>query len=181
MKRTSQIALSGMMSALSLLALLLTIFPFSTYALPPLAGAFLIPLVIDCGKKWAFGAYVAVSLLSLFLVSDIESKMLFIGFFGYYPIIKSVLETLRTRFLEWLMKLSLFNITAVTGYTLLSKIGFSLEEFAVEGVSIPLGGMLLAFLLAGNVIFILYDIGLTRALPLYFSRFQPLLRRIMHR
>ena len=181
MKHTAQIALSGMISALSLLVLLLTIFPFSTYALPPLAGALLIPLVIDCGKKWAFGAYAAVSLLSLFLISDMESKMLFIGFFGYYPIIKSMLETIRTRFIEWLAKLLLFNIAAVSGYAVLSAIGFSLEEFSIPGSSMPLWGVLLAFLVAGNAIFILYDIGLTRALPLYFSRFQPMLRRVIGR
>lgn len=179
MKRTSCVALSGILSAAALLTLILTIFPFATYALPPLAGLFLIPLVIECSKKWAVCAYAAVSLLALPMVPDIEAKMLFIAFFGYYPILKAMLETFKSRVLEWVAKLVLFNAAAVGGYAVLSFIGFSLDVFRIEGVALPLSYVLALFLLAGNVIFVLYDIGVTRLLPLYFVRFQPILRRLL--
>lgn len=178
MKKTSRIALSGMLCALSLLCLLLTVFPFATYAIPALAGVFLLPLVVECGKATALYSYLAVSLLSLFLVPDIEAKALFVAFFGYYPILKSVAESRRHRVVEWLVKLLTFNIAVVAAYTVLSGVGLSLEEFTIDGVSLPLGVMLLFFLIAGNVIFVLYDIGLTRFLPFYFSRLQPVLHRL---
>ncbi len=179
MKRTSRIALGGIFGAAALLCLLLTVFPFATYALPALAGLFLMPLVIGCGKKWAAVAYVAVSLLALLIAPDIEAKMLFIAFFGYYPIVKAVLERLHSRIAEWALKLLLFNATAVGSYALLAWLGLvSLAEFRLDGVAWPLSVFLCLFLLAGNVIFILYDIGLTRFLPLYFMRLQPVLHRI---
>ncbi len=178
MKRTSRIALGGILSAVAVLALLLTIVPFATYALPPLAGAFLIPLVIECGKKWALCAYAVVSLVAIFIVPDMEAKILFIAFFGYYPIIKATLESINNRVCEWALKLLIFNASAVGGYAVLSLIGFSLNDFRIEGVTLPLYGFLILFLFAGNVIFVIYDIGLTRVLPLYFSRFQPMIRRL---
>ena len=165
------------MSAISVMVLLLTVFPFATYALPPLAGAFLIPLVIECGKKWAFCAYAAVSLIALFIVPDMEAKTLFIVLFGYYPIVKALLESLKIRWVEWIAKLAVFNLATVGGYTILANIGFSLNDFRIERISLPLYACLLLFLLAGNVVFIIYDIGLSRLLPLYFTRFQPIFRR----
>ena len=180
MKQTSRLALCGVFSAVAVTVLLATIFPFATYALPPLAGAFFIPLVIECGKRWALGAYAAVSLLALLLVPDLEAKMLFIGFFGYYPIVKAMFESFGNRLLEWLAKLVLFNAAVVLSYAILSVVGFRLQEFAVEGVALGLPVFLALFLLTGNVIFILYDIGLTRFLPTYFARFRPMLRRMFH-
>lgn len=165
------------MAALALVCLLLTVFPFATYSLPLLASVFLMPVVIECGKRWALVVYIAVGLLALLVVPDMEARLLFVFFFGYYPIVKSWAEQ-RPRVVEWLCKLGLFNAAVVLAYVVLSAVGFSLSAFSFPGVALPLWVFLAAFLLAGNVIFILYDIGLTRLLPLYFSRFQPLLRRI---
>ena len=178
MKRTSRTALGGILSAASVIVLLLTIFPFATYVLPPLAGAFLIPLVIECGKKWAWCAYAAVSLVALLIVPDMEAKTLFIVFFGYYPIVKATVESLKSRTVEWLLKLGLFNAATICGYVVLTRIGFSLDAFRIERIVLPLYAFLLFFLLTGNIIFVIYDIGLSRFLPLYFARLQPILRRI---
>ncbi|MBQ9964586.1 MAG: hypothetical protein IJP14_05650 [Clostridia bacterium] len=178
MKPTSRVALGGILSALSLLILCLTIFPFATYALPPLAGIALIPLVIECGKKWAFLAYAAVSLLALLIVPDMEAKLLFVAFFGYYPIIKAVFESFHSRLLEWVTKLAVFNGAVVGAYLLLSLLGLPLDDFRIAGVALPLSAFLLAFLLMGNVIFVLYDLGVTRSLPLYFVRIRPIVMRL---
>lgn len=179
MKQTARMALCGVFSAAALVALLLTVFPFATYALPALAGVFFVPLVIECGKRWAFGAYVAVSVLAFIMVPDVEAKMLFAVFFGYYPIVKAVLERFPNRLLEWGAKLLLFNAAAVGTYALLSRVGLvALSEFQPDGISSSLAICLVLFLLAGNVIFVLYDIGMTRFLPVYFMRLQPILRRV---
>lgn len=178
MKRTARIAWSGLMGALSVACLLLTVFPFATYALPALASVFLMPVVIECGSRWATALYTAEALLALLLTPDIEAKLLFVAFFGYYPIIKSLAERTPIRSLEWVAKLLVFNGAVIVAYAVLFALGFSLDVFRIDGVTLPLWGFLLIFLLAGNVVFVLYDVALTRLLPLYFSRFQPLFRRL---
>ena len=53
-----------------------------------------------------------------------------------------------------------------------------LQNMSSERVTVPLGAVLVGFWVAGNVIFVLYDVALTRALSLYFVRFQPQIHRI---
>ena len=117
-------------------------------------------------------------MLALLLTPDIEAKLLFVAFFGYYHIIKSLAERTPIRSLEWAAKLLVFNGAVIVAYAVLFALGFSLDVFRIDGVTLPLWGFLLIFLLAGNVVFVLYDVALTRLLPLYFSRFQPLFRRL---
>lgn len=178
MKRTARVALGGVLGALSLVCLLLTVFPFATYALPAVASVFLIPVVIECGRKWGLAVYVAVSLAALFITPDLEAKALFIAFFGYYPVLKSKAEAVFSRIIEWIVKLAVFNAAVVASYFVLFRLGLSAEEFAIAGTDLPLKAVLLLFLLAGNLIFVLYDITLSRLLPLYFSRLQPRIRRL---
>ena len=166
------------MGALTLVCLLLTVFPFATYALPAMASVFLVPVVIECGPKWATAVYAAEALLALLITPDVEAKLLFVAFFGYYPIIKSLTERIKMRTLEWGAKFLVFNVAVVGAYLLLSFVGFSMDAFRFDGVSWPLWSFLLAFWLAGNVVFLLYDITLTRLIPLYFSHLQPMFRRL---
>ena len=177
MKRTARIAWSGILGAMSVVCLLLTIFPFATYALPALASVFLIPIVIECGRRWAWAVYAAVAVLALLIAPDIEARLLFVMFFGYYPIVKSWAESRRSRVTEWLCKFVVFNVAVVATYGLLSAVGFSMEEFAISGVALPLGAVLALFLVAGNVVFWLYDVALSRLIPLYFACFQSFFTR----
>ena len=178
MKTSSRVALGGMMGALSLVCLLLTLFPYATYALPALAGVCLFPVVIECGKRYGLMVYIATALLALLITPDVEAKLLYVVFFGYYPLVKSVAESRRHRVGEWVIKLAVFNIAVVAAYAVMAQVGLSLEDFAISGVPLPLPVILVLFLLAGNGVFVLYDIALTRALPLYFGRVQPRLRRL---
>ena len=138
------------------------------------------PIVIECGKRWALAVYAGVSLLALLLVTDPESKLLFVCFFGYYPVVKAWAESRRTRLAEWLCKFMLFNVAVVVAYVILSAVGFSLNVFAVKGIALPLWAFLLGFLAMGNVVFFLYDMVLSRLLPLYFQRVRPLFGRLFY-
>ena len=44
----------------------------------------------EISRKWALLCYAAVALLALLLTPDIESKLLFTGFFGYSPVIRDL-------------------------------------------------------------------------------------------
>ena len=78
--------MGGIASALCLLLMMLTIIPIATYTMPALAGMVLIVVVIENGYSTAWMVYAAVGFLSLFICPDKEAAMLFVGFFGYYPI-----------------------------------------------------------------------------------------------
>ncbi len=179
MKGTTRLVWSAVLGATALVCLLLTIFPFATIGLPALASVCFVPIVIEFGRRWTWAVYTAVALLSLLITPDLEAKMLFIAFFGYYPIIKSWAE-MRPRRTEWIVKFAVFNTAMITVYAVLAAVGLSLEEFRIEGVLLSLPVILGGFLLAGNVIFLLYDRVLSLMVPLYYRRLRPLFLRMFH-
>ncbi len=177
MKRTGKIAFCGMMCALSLVAMLLTVFPYGTYGLPALAGALLIPVALEAGTKWGFASYAAVALLSFLLAPRMEEKILFIAFFGYYPILGMALSRMKNQILSWGVKLLVFNVTMVGAYLLLiNVVGMEADAFQLFGVNLPL-----VFLAVGNVVFVIYDIALCQAAATYRVRLHPVLCRIFRR
>lgn len=173
MRNSGKIALGGLVSALCLVCMFLTgLIPFATIALPAIAGVLLIVVVIELGKRWALLVYAAVSLLSAFLAPDMEAKLLFILFFGYYPILKAVIERLENRPLQWVCKLLVFNAAAIGAY-LLAVFVFSLPiKLELFGVSLPL-----VLLLAGNVVFVIYDYAVTALTSVYVLQFQAKIRK----
>lgn len=130
LKRSGQVALCGMIAAVCILLMLMTgLFPFATYALPAVAGLLMVAVVVECGVKWAVMVYVAVSLLAIFITPDREAMLMFVFFFGHYPIIKAGLERIRLRPLEWLVKFGVFNACVLAAYARdylsLSNAGYS--------------------------------------------------------
>ncbi len=175
MKQSSKTALGGIISALSVVLMLLTaVIPFMSYALPLLAGALLIIMVIEISKSWAFIVYVAVSLLAFFVVPDKEAATFYIAFFGYYPIIKSTLEKHLPVVVEWIVKFAIFNAAIVAGFFFSTYVlGIPFDD--IEG----LGKYGLPALLAlANVVFVVYDIMLTKLVTLYLYKFRKSFRKI---
>ncbi len=175
MKMSGRVALAGIVCALAFIAMLLTVIPVTEIALPAIAGALLILLVIELGVKWGFFGYAVVAILSLLMAPSIESRMLFVLFFGYYPVLKALLERIPFRPISWLLKFAVFNAAAVGGYFLLMSVLLVVDpaEFVLFGVFLP--GV---FLIAGNLVFFLYDIGLTRWISLYLHFWRPRLQKL---
>ena len=116
MKKSGKVALGGIIAAFAILIMLIAWFPSLTYAVPAIAGALLIIIVIEINAKWAFLVYLVVAFLAL-LICEKEASILFVGFFGYYPIIKAKLETLKNRVFEWVLKFLLFNSAVILAYS----------------------------------------------------------------
>lgn len=94
MRESSKAALGGIIAALSVVIMLATyLSPLLVYTAPPFAGILLIVILEELDLKWAFGTYVAISLLSLFMIADKEAAVFFTFFFGYYPILRSFLSS----------------------------------------------------------------------------------------
>lgn len=176
MKRTSKVALSGIITALCVVLMFFTgVFPGATYALPAIAGALLVICVCEMGKGWALLVYIASSFLSLFIAADKEAAMLYVFFFGHYSIIKALAEQIRSKFIEYSIKFAVFNAGVIISYFIvINFFGLPEEAFELFGLNLPL-----IFLAAGNATFILYDITLTKFILLYYKRFHKQLKKIM--
>lgn len=174
--RISKIALCGVLSALSVVVLLVgNVLQIGTYAAPMLASFLLIPVLEDYGKKYALLLYAVVSLLSLFLVPDKELVLFYVLVLGYYPVLRVRLNNIRRGVLRWVAKFGCFNAAVVVMYALLIVVLAPpelVQEFAAEGTP-----MLLALLALGNLSFWLCDRALTAITPLYRQRIAPRLKK----
>jgi len=176
MKRSKKLAICASFAALSVVLMLLTgIIPVLTYAIPALAGLILTIIVIEINKKWAVAVYFAVAAISVIIVPDKEAVAMYIAFFGYYPIIKSVLESKLPIVVEYIVKFLLFNISMVVSYCfLIFVLGLNLgEDLAVIGK-----WFFPSLLAAGNVFFFLYDYAMTKLITVYNMVWSKLLYRI---
>lgn len=178
MKQTDKVALGGVLGALSLVCMLLTIIPTATYALPAIAGVMLMPLVVEWGARFGLTVYAAVSVLALIMAPDKEAALLFVAFFGHYPIIKSLIEKhIRQLPIRWGIKFTVFNACVVAAYALLVWLfAFPMDEFEVFGIS-----AMWLILLCGNAVFWLYDVALTRVITMYVCRLRSHLMRIVRK
>lgn len=174
MSKSIRVAFCGILTAVCTLLMLLTgLIPIGTYALPALAGVLLVIPVIELGAGWAWPVYIASSVLSLLLAGDKEAAMLFIVFFGYYPILKAAFEKLHRKYLSYLLKLLVFNASMVTGYFLsIWVLGVPEDSFTVFGVYLP--GVLL---LAGNLVFFVYDYAISTLVVTYCQRFHKIVSK----
>lgn len=118
LKTTFKVTISGVLSALSLVFMMLTsLVPLGTFAFPCMAGIVLMVIVVEAGHKWAWGAFICVSLLSLFLAGDKEAVVYYIMFFGYYPIIKGAIEgKIKTRAVQLVLKYAVFNAAVIGAF-----------------------------------------------------------------
>lgn len=166
LNKTKKVAFCGIISALSIVVLLLAYFPYLTYALPAIAGAFFVIVVAHLGVKWAFLTYLVTSVLA-FVGVEKEAMLIFVCFFGFYPIIKYLFEKMNKPIIEYILKFLVFNICVVLFYYLSTYIfGISVEDFT-SGLKYAT----LILLVAANITFLVYDIALNRVIALYFNRF----------
>ena len=156
--KTKNTAVCGLMTALSVVLMMLTtLVPVFMYVIPILTGLVVLFTADVSNKKWGAGVYFSTAFLSLLLITDKEAALTYALFFGYYPLIKDVIEKL-PKFFSLLLKFTLFNLSAVgIGVISFYLFGVSGEEYNEFGkYTIPI------LLVMANVAFILYDFCLTR-------------------
>ena len=167
MSKSGKIALGGLLTALGVVLMFLTgLIPIGTYALPAIAGVLLIVAVIEIGAKWAWMIYAAVAVLSLLFAADKEAALLFVLFFGYYPVLKSFLERISNKVLSWISKFAVFNVAVVACFFLaVNFLQLPEDSFTVFGIYLPW-----VFLILGNAVFLIYDIALSGLVATYFEK-----------
>ena len=101
--------------------------------------------------------------------------MLYVLFFGYYPILKAVFEKLKSRVLEYVLKFAVFNAAVLLAYGVVAGIiGVDLGDMGDFGVYTSV-----ILLIAANAVFPLYDIAVSRMAQLYIIRIHPQVRKIL--
>ena len=174
--KASKIAFSGVCAALSLVIMLLAgIVPTMSLAMPALAGCVLIAVTVETSEKYGFAVYAVVSVLSFFITAEKEAMLIFVLFFGYYPVLYSILLKIKNKFLSYLIKLSIFNVMAIVYFIIVTFV-FMVPIGAIE----QLGAWALPVLLIlANLVFVLYDKGLLSVIDLYYTRLHPNVKKMM--
>lgn len=168
MKKTRYTTISGMVSALSVVIMLLTnIMPSMMYVIPIITGAIVFAVSEIIGKKWALGVFFVTSFISFVLLTDKEAALNYTLFFGYYPLLKPLYEKL-PKVLSWGVKVLTFNVALVTIgliVTFIFKLPFLDEDMGK--FTIPIFAVLF------NIVFVMYDIMFTvfktRLTPLFIK------------
>lgn len=173
MKNTSKITFSAIMSAFAVVIMLISYFPYLTYAIPVAAGLCVMVVLIETDYKWAIFTYISSSVL-VFMFAEMESKLLYVFLFGYYPILKSVIEKINNQIFEWILKIIVFNSSILFVYGLFSKLfALSLDDFGnfkQYGVAI--------LLIISNAVFIVNDIAISRISMVYLYKLHPKINRL---
>lgn len=173
MNRTGKITLCGITAALAAALMLASYFPYLTYAVPALSGLCMMLPVIEINCKWAFAAYLVSALPTLFFAEP-EAKLLYIVLFGYYPVLKAVLDRL-PRALGWFAKLAVLNAAVALVYCVLAPlIGIPTDEFGALG---KYGAALLWA--SANGVFAVYDLAISRVSVFYMLRIHPKVRKYL--
>ncbi len=183
MKRQSRsqswpVALCGVAVALSVVLLLLgAVVPVAMFIAPAAGGILIAAVDVECGRRFAWTAYGAASLLGVLLAPDKETALFFIILLGYYPLVKPRFDRLRLAALRVAARLLLCNGSVLAMYGLL-LLFFPGGEIAAE---LQATALVLAAvtLLIGNVAFLLYDRALANLLKAYQLFWQPKLHKML--
>ena len=169
-EKTWTVALSGVLAAMSLALLYLaSVLPTGQLGVAAVAGLFPMAAVISAGWKAGVCCWLASGLLGLLIVPGKGVALLFLLFFGLYPVVKSLIERLRKLVPEWICKLALFNADLflclqAAGGILMGSLPVQLHELWLLWPVL-------------NAVFIVYDIVLSRLAPLYINRVDRRLRK----
>ena len=181
MSVSAKTALGAMITALSVVILIPSAVQVFVYTLPAMAGMLTMLAVVEIDKKWAIGSYVATSLIGLLFVANKEAVVYYVAFFGYYPVVKALLESRMPRAVEYVLKFLVFNVSIViSGVVLVKVFGMPYNDLlGIDGESAFFTKYALPIMLGmGNVVFILYDVAITRLLTAYVLVWQKRFRKL---
>ena len=175
-EKTKKLTLSATLAAMGVVLLIIGgLIEVLDLSMAALASFFCIFSVIEMEKGYSWMIFAVTGILAVVLMPQGLGGWLYLVFFGYYPIIKEMLERL-TRPIAWALKIVVFNL-AVTVYGVICYfLFFGQIELLFNEVSAMLGGIsagaviISVVYVALNLVFVVYDIALTRLITLYLLR-----------
>ena len=168
-KNIARLTACAMLSALGVVMLILGSFvEVVDISMAVIASLLCIFAVIEYGGASPWLVFSVTGVLSLILpMPNRTPAVMYVFFFGYYPIIKEKLERLN-KVLCWFLKEVIFNIA-------LAAILLIVKFVLMPTVSEPLW-MVATLIIMAELVFILYDIALTRLISFYIVKLRHRLR-----
>lgn len=155
--KSREIALCGMLNALAVVLMNLgSLVPLATFCTPLLAMLVLLPVLEEYGARMGWAAWVSVSILSLLLVTDLETALVYV-FFGWYPMVRPKVAAIKSKVLRFGVKLLICNGLIFTLYGLVLRL-MGLTADLLDSTRL----MNALLLILGNLVFFLTDLVLQR-------------------
>lgn len=177
-QKTKKLTLSAIMAAMGVVMLTLgSLIEVLDLSMGAIASMLCIIAVIELGGAYPWLIYAVTSILSVILYPAGTACWFYLVFFGFYPIIKEKIEKLITP-IAWTLKLAVFNVSAII-YILVAYFiffGGAASGSFLQWVNTFFGGygsgiaIAIAIYVALNVVFVVYDIALTRIISFYLVK-----------
>lgn len=166
--KSKKIALGAIVTLLSTVSLYISsVLPTNRLFFFALSSFFLAAIIIEDNIKFAVLVYLSSSILSFIVVPNKIAVLPYIIFFGYYAIVKSLIEKINILLVELLIKLMLFNLSIFITYSIFSKA--LLGEILIK---LPVWAIFLLMQLA----FVIYDYSFSLCIYFYRNRIRPKIR-----
>ncbi len=163
--RSRRIAYTAVFTAFSAAFLYIaSVFPTGQLGFLGVASLFGVAAVVEYGIAGGAAVFAGTAVIGLLIVPSKSLVALYAIFFGYYPVLKALTEKLKSRVLEWAVKLAVFN-AALTGAI------FTLT-MAIFDFSLFNNRVYLIYLVC-NAVFVLFDIGVSRVIAVYLGKIYP--------
>lgn len=169
-QKARQVAMGGILTALSLVSLYLaSLTPTGQLGVVAIAGFLPAAAAVSGGLPTGAICYAATGMLGLLIVPDKGGVLLFLLLFGLYPLVKSLIERMDRLPLEWVCKIVFFNAALTVAW-------FFLRTALLTGLPDFFGQFWFLYLI-GNLVFVIYDIGLSKIITFYTNRIDRAIRR----
>lgn len=174
MKKSKQIAVCGVLSALSVALLFLgSVIWVLAYIMPLVTGLLMIILTQNVNKKSAWTVFAAVSIICLLIMPDKECGLTYMFFFGFYPIIKENVDKIKSKILLWLARLGIFNAGIVLSQLICFYIfGIEFDNFLGRW------GIVLLLVIA-NLMYLIYEKLLGMITVIYIKKYKNRVARLL--
>jgi len=165
------VALPAVLTAFTLVVLYFACTaPTGMWGLVATAGLGPLAVVASVGVREGFLCWGGSSILAFLLLPDKFCAMLFAILFGLYPMIKSLAERFKPVWKGILTKFFFFNMA-------ITALFFTMGALMTATLPKIFEGKLWLIYLAGNIVFFIYDFGLTKLILLYLVRVDRVVRK----
>ena len=154
--RTKKLAFSAIVTALSVVFLYVgALFDVLDLSAAAFASLCVLWVTVEFGTRWALAVYAATALLALLLLPTKLPAVLYVGLFGYYPPLNAFYEQKLHGALVWVAKVVTMNAAVFVMILIVRYVAAEALWFEI------------LLLVTANIVFVIYDIALTRLMRAY--------------
>ena len=151
-----------MMVALSTVLLALGFFPTLDLSTALIASLPIVLTVCELGRGRAITVFFSTSALGFLILPHNTAVFAYTSFFGFYPIVKSIVEVYtKRRTTAMILKFLYFTVATVLLLFIGAKL-FNLDDMVKNHTVL--------FILLAEIFFIIYDFWLSRCISIYFKK-----------